>query len=347
VLIKQADDQSQLLEQLERLAKTGGSAEVERATKELRRRKGGLKGESESAYLIDFDYAKSANWAVIHDLRIEHDGRVAQIDHLLLNRWMEVYVLESKHFHAGVKITEDGEFLRWNDFRKTYEGMASPLAQNERHIAVLRDAMAEIELPTRLGMRLAPTFYSYVLVASGARIDRPKRFDTSRVIKADQLRKNIWKDIDSDSALILLAKTAKLVSGETVEHVGRQLAARHKPLARKVESAVEAQERRPTAKPEPGAKAVARPTRNAQAAEPTTTTTGPICKKCDKGAGAILYGRFGYYFKCSGCNSNTAIRFTCQPGHNPRLRKDKDNFFRECAECGTSTLFHRNQAGAP
>ena len=136
MLIKQADDQSQLFEQLERLAGTGNSAEAKRATDELRRRRSGLKGESESAYLIDFDYAKSANWAVIHDLRIEHEGRVAQIDHLLLNRWMEVYVLESKHFHAGVKITEDGEFMRWNDFRKTYEGMASPLEQNERHIAV-------------------------------------------------------------------------------------------------------------------------------------------------------------------------------------------------------------------
>jgi hypothetical protein len=303
-----------------------------------------LKGEAESAYLIDFDYAKSANWAVIHDLRIEHDGRVAQIDHLLLNRWMEVYVLETKHVHAGVKITEDGEFMRWNAFRKTYEGMASPLAQNERHIAVLRDVMAGIELPTRLGLRLAPTFYSYVLVAPGARIDRPKRFDTSRVIKADQLRKNIWKDIDNDSALILLAKTAKLVSGETVEHVGRQLAARHRPLVRNAEAAFGTQESS-NLKPAPSTKSVARPTSKAQPTE--TQTTGPICKKCSKEVGSIQYGKFGYYFKCSVCDGNTAIRFTCQPGHNPRLRKDKDNFFRECAECGTSTLFHRNQAGAP
>ena len=332
MLIKQADDQSQLFEQLERLAGTGNSAEAKRATDELRRRRSGLKGESESAYLIDFDYAKSANWAVIHDLRIEHEGRVAQIDHLLLNRWMEVYVLESKHFHAGVKITEDGEFMRWNDFRKTYEGMASPLEQNERHIAVLRDAMAEIELPTRLGLRLAPTFYSYILVASKARIDRPKRFDTSRVIKADQLRKNIWKDIDNDNALVLLAKTAKLVSGETVEHVGRQLAACHRPPAFNANVA-------------PKTTPAAQPTVESQATK--TRPAGPSCKTCSLDAGSILHGKFGYYFKCSGCGGNTAIRFTCQPGHSPRLRKDKESFFRECADCGTSTLFHRNPAGAP
>src|SRR3546814_9135452 len=77
---------------------------------------------------------------------------------------MDVYVLETKHFHAGIKITEDGEFLRWNNYQKTYEGMASPLEQNERHIQVLKDVMAQIELPTRLGVRIPPSFQSFVLV---------------------------------------------------------------------------------------------------------------------------------------------------------------------------------------
>src|SRR3546814_3644929 len=73
---------------------------------------------------------------------------------------MDVYVLEHKHFHAGIKITEDGEFLRWNNYQKTYEGMASPLEQNERHIQVLKDVMAQIELPTRLGVRIPPSLRS-------------------------------------------------------------------------------------------------------------------------------------------------------------------------------------------
>lgn len=344
MLIKQADDQSLVIEELELLARTSVGTEAKRASDESRRRKAGLKGESESAYLIDFDYAKSANWAVIHDLRIEHGGRTAQIDHLMLNRWMEVYVLESKHFHAGIKITEDGEFMRWNSFRNNYEGMASPLAQNERHIAVLRDAMAEVELPTRLGLRLAPTFYSYVLVAPSARIDRPKRFDTSRVIKADQLRKNIWKDIDNDNALFLLAKTAKLVSSETVEHVARQLAARHKPIARKVGIAAPGSAEQ-LKQPKPAATTRTPPAPSNPSRTTDAMSTGPRCKQCGKDSGTILYGKFGYYFKCSGCATNTAVRFTCQPGHNPRLRKDKAQFFRECAECGTSALFHRNQVG--
>src|SRR3569623_546912 len=112
MLIKEADDQTQAMEELERLA-AGKGAEAKQAGIELRNRKAGLKGEAESAYLINFDYGDSPNWAVIHDLRLEHGGRTAQIDHLLINRWMEFFVLESKRFHAGVKITEEGEFLRW------------------------------------------------------------------------------------------------------------------------------------------------------------------------------------------------------------------------------------------
>jgi hypothetical protein len=108
-----------------------------------------IKGEAESAYLINFYYEASPNWAVIHDLRLERNGRTAQIDHLLINRWLECYVLESKHFHAGIKITEEGEFMRWNDYKHTYEGMPSPLLQNERHITVLRDVVNTLTAPAQ------------------------------------------------------------------------------------------------------------------------------------------------------------------------------------------------------
>lgn len=341
MLIKKADDHSALLTALENAA-AGTGPEARRAAEELRIRKAGLKGEAESAYLIDFEFAASRNWAVLHDLRLEYAGRVAQIDHLLINRWLDFYVLESKHFHAGLKITDDGEFLRWNAFRKTYEGMPSPLEQNDRHIAVLRDVVATLDLPVRLGVRITPAFSSLVLVAPNARIDRPRRFDSARVIKADQLRKRIWKDIDEENPLLSLVKAAKLVSSETMEQLGRQLAALHRPLIA------------PGSGPAP-----AHPTRLARVREqtapplhvreepappPPAPREAPACKSCGHSAGEVMYGKYGYYFRCGRCQGNTAIRFTCKPGHKPRLRKQGAEFFRDCGECGTSTLFHRNPA---
>lgn len=346
MLIKAADDQNALIVALEQRAQGSGPA-AKQATEELRKRKAGIKGEKDSAYLIDFDYANSPNWAVIHDLRLEHSSRVAQIDHLLINRWMDVYVLETKHFHAGVKITEDGEFLRWSNYRKTYEGMASPLEQNERHIQVLKDVMAQIELPTRLGVRIPPTIQSFVLIGPEAKIYRPKRFDTSRVVKADQLKKAIWRDIDNENALLGLLRTAaRIVSGETVELVARQLVAQHRPKAASVVVAVD--DTPVTARKSPAPSKDARPVRieptfgQAQSKPTNRAITGPACKDCSGASGSILHGKFGYYFQCNDCGKNTAIRFTCQPGHQARVRKDGDHFYRECADCKSSDLFHRN-----
>lgn len=346
MLIKDADDQAAQLEALERLA-VGTGPNTRQAADELRRRKAGIRGEKDSAYLINFDYAQSPNWAVIHDLRLEHGDRVAQIDHLLINRWMDVYVLETKQFHAGLKITEEGEFLRWNNFRRTFEGMASPIEQNERHIQVLKDVMAGIELPTRLGVRIPPAFQSFVLVGPNARIDRPRKFDTSRVVKADQLRKAIWRDLDNENPLVgVVRMAARIVSGETVEFVARQLAALHCPNsgarcaeARPVPSAVAVPQERV------GQRAPRiEPTFGATPAKTPPALSGPTCKKCGEASGQIQYARYGYYFQCGGCGTNTAIRFSCKPGHSPRLRKQKECFYRECDLCGSSDLFHTNDS---
>lgn len=344
MIIKQADDHSTVIEHLSKKAE-GTGPDAKRAAVELRNRKAGLKGEAESAYLLDFDFGASPNWAVIHDLRLEHDGRVAQIDHLLINRFMEIYVLETKHFHAGIKITEHGEFLRWNSFKKTFEGMPSPLAQNERHLAVLNKVVDELAWPARLGMRLAPSFHAFVLVSPSSRIDRHPDFDSSRVLKADQLKARVDKDVENEGGLSSLLKVAKIVSATTVESIARQLAARHAPRPRSFSESLD----KPEAPNEISLAAEKipaseRPEANPPSSGPEAVPTGPVCKSCQSTQGSILYGKFGYYFKCSACEANTAIRFTCQPGHRPKLRKERERFYRCCGECGTDELFFENTA---
>ena len=352
MLVKKADDQETFLAALEQAASLPGP-EGKRAAVELRNRRAGLRAEKDASYLIDFDFADAPNWAVIHDLRLEHAGRVAQIDHLLINRWLQVYVLETKHFHAGVKITEDGEFMRWNDFAKRYEGMASPLAQNERHIQVLGDVFDLLDLPKRAGFRIQPEFMPLVLVAPSARIDRPKRFDTSRVIKADTLRAKIWKDIDAEGTLFGMLKTAaKIVSAETVMDIARALAAKHRPLVKSeitaVVPAVPTSDSSVPAPPKPARVPSCKPS---AAGEPSPNEReplddGPACKSCGRKDGDILYGKYGYYFKCAGCAANTAIRFTCKPGHEARLRKAGAQYFRECTACGSTSLYFTSKGPA-
>ena len=305
-----------------------------RVEQELRALQAGIKGERDSAYLIDFNFGKSKNFVAIHDLRLEIDGRVAQIDHLLINRALDVLVLESKHFHAGVKITEEGEFLQWNSWKNSYDGMPSPLAQNARHIEVLKDAFKRIDMPVRLGLRLAPIFHSYILVAPNARVVRPKKFDTGNVVKADALYSMWQKKIDDMSAPGIVGRVAKIVSTDTIESIGRQLIALHMPVhinyAKKF--GIEPTSSTPVIQPK-----VVSSSKHEMPSEVN------VCRKCGSENVSILYGKYGYYFKCADCGGNTPIKLGCgHDGHNERLRKEGKKFFRECAECGSSSLFFQN-----
>jgi hypothetical protein len=226
MILKETDPKAGQLAELEALMAAPGvppekKLQIERELKILR---AGIKGERESAYDIDFYSGASKNRVVIHDLRLELNGRVAQIDHLVLNRLLEVYVLETKHFTEGVSINDQGEFSIW--FGGKPRGIPSPLEQNDRHIAVLSEVFKTLKMPTRLGIRLQPSFESLVLVSKNARISRPERFDTGRVLKSDQFERWIEKNIDSGSPLMM----AKLVGIETLTEIAEQLVALHRPL---------------------------------------------------------------------------------------------------------------------
>jgi hypothetical protein len=340
MLLKSSDDKTPFIQELERLWAIAPVDRQPSIKQEIRCMMSGSKGERESAYLIDFHFKDFKNHAVIHDLRLEIGGRVAQIDHLLINRLLEVFVLESKNAHTGFKVTEEGEFLRWNDFKKTYEGMASPFAQNDRHIEVLKDAFGQIDMPTRLGMRLSPVFHSYVLVAPNVRVDRPKKFDTSKLIKADDLMKTLDKQADKAGLFDIVGCLSRVVSSETLADIGRKLVALHRPASFNYTARFGIAE--PVAEPrrkyEP---ATARP----ETPRPPEESNKLSCRGCGSGQVTIQYGKYGYYFKCGDCDGNTPVKVGCgKEGHKERIRKEARNFYRECADCGTSALYFTNPA---
>ncbi len=325
------------LESLLAVAPTSAKSRIEL---ELRLMRAGIKGEQESAYFIDFENAASKNRVVLHDLRFEINGRVAQIDHLMINRLLDVYVFETKHFNAGIKITEDGEFLRWNDYKKTFEGMPSPLEQNERHIAVLKDLFDQIDMPTRLGIRLTPTFHALVLIAPNARIDRPKKFDTSRVIKADSLSKTLKKDVD-ESGILGAFSLAKVVATETIEDLSRQLLLRHTPIKIDYTAKFGLNTDQKIGHEAPVISSLIKlpPKQELQGSQPMK------CRACGSEKLTVQYGKYGYFFKCASCDGNTPIKLGCGvDGHKERLRKEGNMFFRECADCKSSSIFFQNPA---
>lgn len=231
MLIKKTDDKASDLAILQSLLKhPAANAETrKKIEQEIRNVASGAKGEADTAYEIDFHYGPSNNWAVIHDLRIEHKGRVAQIDHLLVNRFFDVWVFESKRFSEGIAINEYGECSMFWNGKPT--GIASPHEQNAKHVAVLKAVCADgaVTLPRRLGIPIKPAFKSLVVVSRNARITRPKAkgWWNEGIVKADQVKARIEKALNDENVLLL----AKVVSSDTLESFARGLAALHVPAS--------------------------------------------------------------------------------------------------------------------
>lgn len=193
---------------------------------QIRNIRAGVAGEADAAYHINLHFGQTPNWVVIHDLRVEHMGIVAQIDHLLINRLLEIWLLESKRFANGVKINEHGEFTTFSS--RVPHGCDSPIEQNNRHMTVLRRVFnaGTVQWPTRLGIAIKPQLRPLVLISRGA-IQRPanKIIGLDTVIKTDQLPTVITKSFEGGNPFDI----AKIVGPTTLAELGRQIAALHRP----------------------------------------------------------------------------------------------------------------------
>lgn len=197
---------------------------------EIRQIRAGEKAERDAAYQIELYFGRSEHWATIHDLRIEVDGLVAQMDHVVINRLAEVWVCESKSFSEGVSINEHGEWSRWWHGRA--DGMASPIEQNRRHIHLLERAFGDglAPLPRRLGIApMKPRLRSLILVSDNARITRPKKKvdGLDEVIKAEQLKTRLFDAFDATGTLAI----TRIIGKDGLDKFARGVAALHRPAS--------------------------------------------------------------------------------------------------------------------
>ena len=230
MLIKHKDDVEPALQVLAGFLalKTLTGRQREDIEDEIDNIRAGAKGEKDAAYHIDFKLKDSKNWVVIHDLRLEHNGRVAQVDHLLINRRFDIFVIESKNLRTAVRVNANEEFevkTRWG-----WKGMASPVEQNKRHIQVLSELISDEKLmPTRLGFQIRPTFHNWVLVAPECNLARGENKEAT-ILKMDMFDKGLEQFINQSSLSDALS-IAKLCSAETVTAFAEKLVGFHKPIA--------------------------------------------------------------------------------------------------------------------
>jgi hypothetical protein len=233
MIIKSADDKSASIAQLNTYIADARVPPmvVRRITTERNNLSKGAGNEGQAAFQLNFDFGKSNNHMLLHDLRFETQNGATQIDHLLINRFLDFYVLETKTYGNGVSINERGEFNTW--INRQPVGIASPIEQNNHHITALKLLLKELVMPERMGMRIRPTMKPYVLVAKASNIKRPAKenFNTDTVIKIDTFKTILDNEDNNTGFFSAVGSLVKVVSSQTIQDLALQLLARHTPIA--------------------------------------------------------------------------------------------------------------------
>lgn len=231
MLIKTPDDKSKRLKLLQELQQSDRLDDRQKQwlRNELRRLTPGLAGERDAAHYLDLSFSESKNHAVLHDLRLEADGQTAQIDHLVVDRLLTFFLLETKTYNGSLYINDRGEFMVEYAGEKRY-GIESPIEQSRRHQTVLKKVLERVGIIGRLGTK--PTFHHIVMVHPKAIIHRPsdKAFDTSMVIKADQFATWHNKFVDIMKPMTVVAGFLNARTRSTVMEWGELLKAEHCPV---------------------------------------------------------------------------------------------------------------------
>lgn len=231
MLIKSADDKSKRMVLLESLLDSALLNDDQKVwiRRDLKNLRYGIQGERDAAHYIDNHFADASNHAVVHDLRLELEGEVAQIDHLVIARGFTFYLLETKNFNGNLHINERGEFSVSYGHDKVF-GIPSPLEQSRRHENVLSKLLERLGIAGRIQRK--PAFKHVVLIHPKGTIHRPdaKMFDTSHVIKADQFASWREKHIEKDtSTLQAIGSMLNLRSADTVREWAEKIVRQHRP----------------------------------------------------------------------------------------------------------------------
>ena len=229
MILKPADNKDRRLTLLEDLPQ---SAVLDFAQKkwlrtELMRLRKGIQGEKDSAHYLDSYFKNSENHVVLHDLRFVLDGEVAQIDHLIINRGLGMYLVETKNYAGNLIINDHGEFtVEYDDVQF---GIESPIEQSHRHGRILERLLEKLEIVGRTQKQ--PELFHMVMLHPKARIQRPdaKAFDTNNVIKADQFPSWHGQFIESKGVGTILKAAFNMRSLETIRGWGEKLKHQHRP----------------------------------------------------------------------------------------------------------------------
>jgi hypothetical protein len=304
----------------------------------------GRKAEVQMAFYLRRFFGSSADVDVLNYLRIDLNGEVAQMDHLVLHPF-GLLIVESKSVSNGVKIADDGQWMQYFNGRPS--GMKSPITQAQLQGMLLKELLEKTV--KQKGFFDNVRLDVLVAISDSGTITWPKSGSLPEVCKADQVPDRINSRIEQFRKL---RKEPDILTSDHRRVIADFLLKTHKPLERSTTYAThqhKVEEPRAEYKVSPTSPVNKAPDihfgREAKVAMKPAQFPTKVCKHCQSNHLEAKSGQYGYYFFCRNCSKNTKIAFACVAcGSEGKVRKQGDSFFAECKVCSASNLFHNNSA---
>lgn len=191
MILKEADDRSDELAELERLLSACTDEQKRSAIKrQILMLQSGLRGERDAAHFLDRAFGASEKMLVIHDLRFEVNGEFAQIDHLVLHRIQRsAWVLETKNHAGRLNCDEHGDWTVWRGSKP--QSIPSPINQAKRQCEWLRIWLEQH------GFKPLRKIEPVVLISPTSSMNRKNLGAYDHVVKSDNFRS--WWDKQTDA----------------------------------------------------------------------------------------------------------------------------------------------------
>jgi hypothetical protein len=311
----------------------------------------GHDAEMQMAFYLRRAFAESPDIYVFNDLRLERNGEVAQIDHLVFHRF-GFLIIESKSVVGTITVNEKGEFAR--SFDGYPRGMPSPIRQAQLQAELLgkllNDHKETLRRKVFLGLQqgyFGDDRFRVLVAISDTGVIVRQHCDPPELCKAEQVAEavrqaikrhtyagslvGIWKATvgDKKTAAELGKDHMPPYTDEEMASISAFLLERHAPRSAQVVSvpAPIAEQQRP-----PQVVEVAAP-------QPARIT----CRHCKSTDVTGLHGRYGYFVKCNACQGNTSMDQTCTNCKaKARIQKSGPKFSRVCEACGKQVVVHEN-----
>lgn len=182
------------------------------------------------------EFSRHAGWVVIHDLTLRIGEYHARVDHLLINRNFDVFLLDSSIGSSLIKVDSKGQFSRQCPGTTRVVPQESPLDLLTRRMQIMRSILPRVLAavrPESAQSGLKPNVMGYFLLSPGVSVVRPGGFgsvDTRAFIPMDHIIKEL-NHYGASSGSMTAASLAAMnqFDAKTLQAFGERLAAMHRP----------------------------------------------------------------------------------------------------------------------